>query len=445
MLLGAGLGRCAAAGTRRRRRARIARRARARQGHALRQRHRHLGQRHAHQVALPRRGATARSWQRECGVLVCENETKWQSLRPKPGEFRFAQADEMFAWAQRTQHAGARPHADLAAAQVVAQVGERIRLRRPAGEGGRAHAHRAREHRVQAFRHHRLQLRRGERGGRSQGWRCFARTSSRSAWARIEQLDLMFRLAHEHAPHAQLVYNDYMSWGDGYAKHRAGVLKLLREFRKRGTPVHALGLQSHIGSTEDGTEPTSGDAYERDWRKFLDEVTGMRYELLITEFDVHDRHFPADYRRARCRGRRARQALPRPHALLSARAHADDLGHGRFRELAAGSLPARGWPSEAALPLRRRLSRQAVARRRSPRRSAPCRRAPPTSAASKRAVCPISSSPRDAASTSASSIGCSAQSFTRPWSSMWRTVSSSMSAAFPPGDGPRRATALAQL
>jgi endo-1,4-beta-xylanase len=39
--------------------------------------------------------------QRECGVLVAENETKWQHLRPSPGVFRFAQADEMFAWARQ--------------------------------------------------------------------------------------------------------------------------------------------------------------------------------------------------------------------------------------------------------------------------------------------------------------------------------------------------------
>ena len=41
----------------------------------------------------------------------------------------------------------------------------------------------------------------------------------------LEELDLMFRLAREYAPQAQLVYNDYMSWGDGYIKHRAGVLE----------------------------------------------------------------------------------------------------------------------------------------------------------------------------------------------------------------------------
>jgi endo-1,4-beta-xylanase len=109
----------------------------------------------------------------------------------------------------------------------------------------------------------------------------------------LDELDLMFRLAHEYAPNAQLVYNDYMSWGDGYIKHRAGVLRLLHEFRKHGTPVHALGLQSHIGATEDGSEGTSARGYDVEWRKFLDEVSAMDYDLLITEFDVNDREFPA--------------------------------------------------------------------------------------------------------------------------------------------------------
>jgi len=104
----------------------------------------------------------------------------------------------------------------------------------------------------------------------------------------------MFRFAHEYAPKAQLVYNDYMSWGDGYIKHRAGVLKLLHEFRRRGTPVQALGLQSHIGATEDGSEGTSARGYEVEWRKFLDEASSMGFDLLITEFDVNDREFPSD-------------------------------------------------------------------------------------------------------------------------------------------------------
>src|SRR5213083_2328260 len=32
---------------------------------------------------------------RECGILVCENETKWVALRPNPKEFSFYLADRM--------------------------------------------------------------------------------------------------------------------------------------------------------------------------------------------------------------------------------------------------------------------------------------------------------------------------------------------------------------
>ena len=66
----------------------------------------------------------------------------------------------------------------------------------------------------------------------------------------------MFRLAKEHAPHAQLVYNDYMSWGERLRQaSRRGAQAPARNSASAGTPVNALGLQSHIGSTEDGNEP----------------------------------------------------------------------------------------------------------------------------------------------------------------------------------------------
>jgi endo-1,4-beta-xylanase len=107
----------------------------------------------------------------------------------------------------------------------------------------------------------------------------------------LEQIDLAFRLAHEYAPQAQLVYNDYMRGDAGSAKHRAGVLTLLAGLKKRGTPINALGLQSHIGSWD---ETDKGRADLVEWRKFLDEVTGMGYGLLITELDVNDRRLPAD-------------------------------------------------------------------------------------------------------------------------------------------------------
>lgn len=109
----------------------------------------------------------------------------------------------------------------------------------------------------------------------------------------FEAIRLAFTTAKARAPHARLVYNDYMSWGTGGAKHRAGVLALLRRFRDEGVPCDALGIQSHLG-TEQSTDALSVDMVrsrerERDWRAFVDAVVGMGYRLALTEFDVGDR------------------------------------------------------------------------------------------------------------------------------------------------------------
>lgn len=105
----------------------------------------------------------------------------------------------------------------------------------------------------------------------------------------VEGLGIAFTAAREHLPHTQLVYNDYMNWEAGDENHRDGVLNLLRWFRKNHIPVDALGLQSHMGTDHDLTlgQPAA-------WKAFLDEVTAMGYDLLITEFDISDKNIKAD-------------------------------------------------------------------------------------------------------------------------------------------------------
>ncbi|MFL6734393.1 MAG: endo-1,4-beta-xylanase, partial [Sphingomicrobium sp.] len=109
-------------------------------------------------------------------------------------------------------------------------------------------------------------------------------------------IDLMFHTARAEAPHAQLVYNDYMSWernGEDET-HMRGVLDLLAGFRKRGTPVDTLGIQSHIRLLKPRTVAEIVRESGGPWRRFLDDVVGMGYRIAITEFDVNDRMAPTD-------------------------------------------------------------------------------------------------------------------------------------------------------
>lgn len=95
--------------------------------------------------------------------------------------------------------------------------------------------------------------------------------------------DLAFRIMGEKAPGARLVYNETMNWEISNT-HRDGVLRFLERGLRRGLPIHALGIQSHIGKTLNRLHD------ERVWRSFLEEVEGMGLDVLLTEFDCSDRN-----------------------------------------------------------------------------------------------------------------------------------------------------------
>lgn len=228
---------------------------------------------------------------RECNVMVAENETKWQAVQARPGKFTFAPADRMFNWA-KSQGMAVRGHTLVwqPAKWLPRWVNEHDFGAQPVREAERL----LREHITTVCRHFGKDIYsydvvneaiEPETGG-------LRRNVFTERLGAVEQIDLAFRIAREQAPHAQLVYNDYMRWDAGSAKHRAGVLELLRALKARGTPVHALGLQSHIGSWDESA--SAGADAMTEWRRFLDEATGMGLDLLITEFDVNDRKLPAD-------------------------------------------------------------------------------------------------------------------------------------------------------
>ncbi len=233
--------------------------------------------------------------ERECGILVPENELKWQAIRPSAATFDFAAFDAILAYATRrglamrghtllwhrskwmpawmeTHDFGSRP-ATAAAALLTTHV-DTVCSRYK----GRIASFDVVNETVMP-----------EDGA-------LAQTALSVAIGGTETLvDLAYQTARNAAPSVPLIYNDYMSWEPGNEAHRKGVLKLLEGFKKRGTPVDALGIQSHL------VAPTPDAVHQREWRRFIDAVVAMGYALVISELDVRDAALPAD-RAARDRG-----------------------------------------------------------------------------------------------------------------------------------------------
>jgi endo-1,4-beta-xylanase len=233
--------------------------------------------------------------QRDCGILVCENETKWVALRPNPKEYSFYLADRMV---------------DFAAANNMLMRGHTLLWQktqyfpkwlvnydfgtRPAAEAERI----LREHITTVCSHF--------------GTRIFSydvvnetvdeitgeiRQTPFTRHLGDNAIDICFDAAHKAAPHAKLVYNDYMGWGANSARHRDGVLKLLARLKANKAPVHYLGVQSHIGpgTNPESQGPNSFSASDQAaWKQFLDAVVAMDLRLCLTEFDVSERGTPSD-------------------------------------------------------------------------------------------------------------------------------------------------------
>jgi len=104
-----------------------------------------------------------------------------------------------------------------------------------------------------------------------------------------DYIDLAFRIASEADPKALLVYNEYGLEYDNrdHRARRSSTLKLLESLKAKGTPVHALGTQSHL----------RGDQSKEDLkqlRSFLSDVASLGLKILVTELDVQDAMLPRD-------------------------------------------------------------------------------------------------------------------------------------------------------
>lgn len=101
-------------------------------------------------------------------------------------------------------------------------------------------------------------------------------------------IDFCFRTALEMAPTARLAINDYwIECAAGVCENkRIGVLEMLARLKDRGTPVHAIGIQSHLYSKL----PVSPEKTV----EFIDSAARLGLEAWVSEMDVNDSDLPDD-------------------------------------------------------------------------------------------------------------------------------------------------------
>lgn len=229
----------------------------------------------------------AAAYVNECALLVAADDLKWGTMRRKPGKIDFTYADALYLFAR--QHEMAFRGHTLVWHYDLPRWAKEV----PHGAPARALLEEHIWSVVGRYRGHMhswdvVNEALNPKDGRGDGLR-------NSYWLQAlgpDYIELAFRTAHAADPDAILVYNDYdftlPGWENNRKRH--DILKLLEDFRKRGVPVHAIGLQSHLMDGHNWFRPKIA-------LDFLDELDNLGLRAMITELDVRDDNLPADIAR----------------------------------------------------------------------------------------------------------------------------------------------------
>ncbi len=225
----------------------------------------------------------AAAFAQHAGLLVPENELKWDTVEPQPGVFNFGPGDWLADFAARNGMLF-RGHTLVWHNQTPSWVGVNVTSAQAEQQ--------LTNHIAQTVAHY---------AGRVHSWDVVNEAinpgDGRSDYLRNTvwlnalgpgYIETAFRAAAAADPAALLVYNDYgFEYDtDDAALRRAGILRLLTSLKASGTPLHALGIQAHLeGTTTAGFTRLPG---------FLQQIADLGLKIFVTELDVCDRSLPAD-------------------------------------------------------------------------------------------------------------------------------------------------------
>jgi endo-1,4-beta-xylanase len=213
----------------------------------------------------------------QANILVAENAMKWAALRPAPDKFDFHAADELLAFVQA--HGQKLRGHNLCWHESL-----------PEWFSSTVNKENARQ-----FLTQHIQTVAGRYAGKIHSWDVVneaieigsgrADRLRKTPWLDMigpDYLDLAYRTTRQADPSALLTYNDYGIETDApdQASKREQVMWLIRGFKKRGVPIDAVGVQSHLSATD--APPGAG------LRSFVRQLRQMNVQVFITEMDVNE-------------------------------------------------------------------------------------------------------------------------------------------------------------
>lgn len=217
---------------------------------------------------LGKDAAYAQLLAREFDLVTPENALKFSVVQPERGRFDFTQADALVAFAEAH---------DM-------QVNGHVLVWHQQLPDWLTQGHFGRDELMAILREHIRTLVTRYRS-RVASWDVAAEAVGEGGrlretfWSRgigPDYLDLAFRWAHEADPQARLRYNDY--GGEGAGAKSDGIYDLMIALRRKGTPIHGVGLQMHL-SLQDAPPA-------REVRINMKRLAALGLETHITEMDV---------------------------------------------------------------------------------------------------------------------------------------------------------------
>jgi endo-1,4-beta-xylanase len=220
----------------------------------------------------------------QCGIVVPTSELKWIALRPAPDRYDFSRPDFLLAFAQRN-HMLMRGHTLCWHESVPDWI--KTPENRPNTRQFFI------DHITTVCKHFAGQLQSWDvvneailpSDGQPGGLR-------KSFWydqIGPDYIDLAFRTARAADPHAKLTYNDYGVEfdNDNNAERRRLILELLRGMQKRGVPLDAVGIQSHVKAAQP-------DKFGQGLADYIEAIRQMGLEVYLTEMDVNEDDITTD-------------------------------------------------------------------------------------------------------------------------------------------------------